>query len=201
MPPRRLYAELQVASQRYEIIYSDRTYSKITMNPGKLNIGYFVAPRVALQAGVLYSLTDISTTGTGTTIDNKPVVDKTQRDGGTISIPVLLRYTLLPLSDRLTVDLLGGITFSRFRSHYNRVTTEGTETTLQIDYEREGTNLYITGGSGLRYALGKAKRLEGLLDITISKNSKGLSTSTHKLLEAPLGVTSAYSIGIRYNIL
>ncbi|UYZ62350.1 outer membrane beta-barrel protein [Hymenobacter weizhouensis] len=200
-PARRLYMELHAASQRYAFVYSSGSPHKPTVGPAKVNIGYFVSPRLALQVGILYRTKEINQTSTGTTIAGIPSQTKRKKEEWTTVLPVLARYSLVAVSERLKVDVLGGVTLLQSRFNSTRTTTEGGQVVEDVQSSEKATATYATGGLGLRYALGRKKRLELVSDATISRNTAGLSPSVARYLLIPKwGGTSALSIGMRYNI-
>lgn len=198
--PTRLYLDVQAASQRYEIIYPSGLPHKPTVSPIKANIGYFVTPRLALQAGFLYNHKEVITSSKGTASNGKPLkIDLKSREWNSI-FPVLLRYTTHSTPKRLAFDILGGITVFRSRYNRSRVKTEDNEVLEQYNLMEKATAFYVTGGMGARYIFGRTRKIEAVFDYTVSKNTDNISSSVHNYLDTPLGITSALSLGIRYNI-
>lgn len=74
-----------------------------------------------------------------------------------LSIPVLLRYSFLPATDRFHVDALGGVTLQRYNYSYDYLFafpgTVGTPYANRISNESAYTQNYLTLGPAVRYSL------------------------------------------------
>ncbi len=132
-----------------------RTGGSSLTGPG-LTAGMQLAPRLALQvspavAWKRYRNTfDFGSTSEGISYDDKVTL---------YSVPVLLRYTFTPGAGPLHFDVVGGATvqFSHLRGSFTR--TQNSQVVEYRDYNSTRTNVRLTLGPAVRYALSPALEL------------------------------------------
>lgn len=79
------------------------------MLPWYLNAGYYISPRLAVQAGIMYMHDTFTGGGAGVNSAGKPIADICTDNTWNTLVPVMLRFTLIQTSDRrFSMDALAG---------------------------------------------------------------------------------------------
>gem|GEM_PF-1523441 len=136
------------ASVLTDIIFRPSSYSPLPALVGpSLTFGRQFSPRLGAQIGASYAW---RTTG----IPFEGVYSYYKVRNRVLSIPLLLRYSFLPATDRFHVDALGGVTLQRAKSSYDfSFSTTGTPYPYGISGESVSTKYYLTLGPAVRYSL------------------------------------------------
>jgi hypothetical protein len=118
-----------------------------------LTAGLQLNPRLALQAGVAYFWQNRSFSDAHIDPNQAdPVVNKADFHSKYFVIPVLLRYTFAPSTQRFHVDALAGVTLTH-HSYRNSSSSNSLYYPYSYEYSGSTTNGSLTLGPAVRYTL------------------------------------------------
>ena len=157
--------------------------------------GYYLTPRLALQAGVQY---EGYTEGIGTTVIDAPtgifLVSNLELQHRDWAVPVQARYALTRvLQRRLQVDVLGGLTAQRSAVEVREYAIANRQATDQVTYQfqRSVFGLHASAGAALAYGFGRRRRVQALAEGVFTKELRSGFRSGEPL-------QGGVSAGLRY---
>lgn len=199
LPRLRYYIALRYSRSNYEIYYPTTPNYNGIFGP-QLVVGWQASSRLAVQAGFGYSqlAERMNPVYTGTTIAGTPTYGWKNEETYKHAFPVFLHYSLSPHRKvRTRFDLLGGATVLYASYLTESADYVGGQLTHQSVAQGHTTNYYLTGGFAIRYLF--KRHFEGVFETTWSRNLEDVPFAVHQSVSgSPLGITSAYSLGLRY---
>lgn len=197
-PSRPWYVSAQLASHTFEIVVPGDPPGLAGVQPYQFTIGYFFAPRWAMQAGYsAYHFFD-ERTAYGTTLASEPTSRYLYAEAWDKAIPLLLRRSLTRnAAHRMQFDGMVGMTIVHYRDKVKIVTKTNDQITWQNSWSDQTTNAYLTLGPAVTYRFGQ--HLEGCFDFLLTKNLHNINrTFSTQQLNSTLGFQRGWNLGLRY---
>ncbi|AWM33098.1 outer membrane beta-barrel protein [Hymenobacter nivis] len=194
--PYRFYVGGQWAYHQYIFNYS--TFPNVTdVSPWYVNAGYYISPRLAVQAGIMYMHDTFTGGGAGVNSAGKPIADiRTDNTWNTL-VPMLLRFTLIRTSDRrFSMDALAGGTYGFSHGRLEQTETVAGQVIRYNLIEVRQPGFFLTVGLAGRFIFNRRWEIVG--DWTYSRNTANISKQSYWQAGVPNGRTRGLSLGVRY---
>lgn len=194
--PYRFYVEGQLANYRY--IFDYPMYPNVTsVSPWYLSAGYYISPRLAVQAGIMYMHDTFTSNNAGTTLTGQPTTDIRIYQTWNTAVPMLVRFTLIRTSDcRFNMDILAGGTYGFSHERVDKTETIASQVTKYHLDEARQPGFFLTAGLAGRFIF--SRRWEIVGDWTYSHNTANISKQSYWQAGVPNGRSRGLSLGARY---
>ncbi|NVO33545.1 outer membrane beta-barrel protein [Hymenobacter sp. P5342] len=146
----RWYAGAGVASHKYFTLNGPTSQ----IRPAYVSAGYYLTPRVALQAELQYGQRTQQSNGGESVIDGETFSVRTKERIKSTALTVLLRYSGRRPQRPLQLDWLLGVAVVHGRSSETITRTSPTRSQSYTSPTRDLTEPHLVAGLGLRYQLG-----------------------------------------------
>lgn len=197
----RITVSLQLTRQHYEIFPAGIMPTKAYLAPLQVAVGYQLRPKLGLQVGFARRHKRYEFLNRGTTTSGIPTTDNLVFESWVTALPVRGRLTLTKRpAQRFQVDGLAGLCLVTYRDYFERTVAEDGQVKDYRSDRARANSIYVSFGAGTRYALGKRRRLEVTADYLLNKITEPANNATHQFLDAPLGLTGALDVGMRYRL-
>ncbi|MDJ0364384.1 hypothetical protein QMK33_04415 [Hymenobacter sp. H14-R3] len=158
--------------------------------------GYYLLPRLAVQAGATYWASTALNYTTFTSPGGRLAVGNGRYRATGLALPVVARYSLTPVFlRRWQFEALGGLTLVRSTAEYREYAIEQHQVTDQqtAGFRRTSWGLHATLGLAANYSFGRRRQVQATAELTAAKDLRtGLQiTSINDL-------TPSGSLGLRY---
>ena len=177
------------AGAAYHLYFSiDRAYSQI--RPAYVAGGYFINPRVAVQAELQYGQRSEERSGGKNVIDGETFAFLTKEKTTSTALTVLCRFSRSRPQRHLQFDWLLGLAWVHHESYETSTRTSATRSESRTVPGHSSTQPHLVGGIGLRYQL--RPRLAVGTEVLISKNLRIFPYGVWGLLPgggATMGIT------------
>ncbi|TPG62951.1 hypothetical protein [Hymenobacter nivis] len=165
-------------------------------------VGYYVAPRLAVQVGVQGGGT-LNEEPPGTLFDNARgiyrIANQTLRERG-VAVPVLVRYALTPaFLNRWQFDAIGGLVpvwsavdFREYLVDNQIVTNKET-----FGFQRRTFGLHATVGYAASYGFGRRRRVQATAEAVLNKDVRTIFRDGREDLQGGASIGLRYRFGYR----
>lgn len=160
-------------------------------------LGFYILPRLALQASFSHRYVTGSRSEVGTLDDGTPIANYHEGRTSFYAIPILAQYTISKPTDRgWGVDALVGLTLCAGEENiYGTYVVAGKVVGRDAEHARISGTL-LTVGVGARYAFNS--HLEAISHFAVNRNVEQITQVAYQTMGIRWGLTTSFGVGLRY---